>query len=168
MKTVHICTALFAFVTIAAFVGQMAAQEPSKQPFTITISALKSSYKAGSFVELKIVMTNTSDREIDAGSVYDKSINISYEYDVRDSSGNPAPLKNFKLSELQSAKMRTLKPGESVSDVTNVARWVDFSQPGEYAIQVSRNIGDDEKEGVIKSNTITITVVAPDPPVEKK
>jgi hypothetical protein len=40
---------------------------------------------------------------------------------------------------------------------------VDFSQPGEYVIQVSRNIGDDEKQGVVKSNIITITVVAPPP-----
>jgi len=56
-----------------------------------------------------------------------------------------------------------LKPGESVSEVTNLARWVDFSQPGEYVIQVSRNIGDDEKQGVVKSNIITITVVAPPP-----
>ena len=57
---------------------------------------------------------------------------------------------------------RTLKPGESVSNITNVARWPDFSKPGEYVIQVSRHVNDDEKQGVVKSNTITITVLAPD------
>ncbi len=139
-----------------------------QQPFTITIGALKPSYKAGSFVELKIVMTNTSNREIDAGSVYDRSIDVTYEYDVRDSLGNPAPRKDFKLSELQTVKMRKLKPGESVSEVTNVARWVDFSQPGEYQIQVSRNIGDNEKEGVVKSNIITITVLPADDAAAEK
>lgn len=162
MKTARTYTAVLAFISIVVTVGQLAAQETVKQPFSITISALKLSYKAGSSVELKVVMTNMSGREIDAGAVYDRSINATYEYDVRDSLGNPAPRKDFKPSELQTVRMRTLKPGESVSDVTNVARWVDFSRPGEYQIQVSRNIGDDEKDGVVKSNTITITVLPAD------
>jgi hypothetical protein len=139
------------------------AQEQPKQPFTITIRAMKPSYKAGARVELKVVMTNTWDREIDAGSVYDKSIDIAYGYDVRDSAGSPVLYNNSKPSETQGSRMRTLKPGESVVKITNVARWVDFSEPGEYQIQLSRNIGDDEKNGVVKSNTITITVIPANP-----
>jgi hypothetical protein len=34
----------------------------------------------------------------------------------------------------------------------------DLSQPGQYKIQVSRAISDNPKAGVVKSNTITVTV----------
>jgi len=162
MRILRTCTVLLAFISATVATHPFGAQGTPKQPFTITISAMKPSYKAGARVELKVVMANISDREIDAGSVYDNSINIAYAYDVRDSTGNPVPYNNSKPSETQSARMRTLKPGESVMEITNVARWVDLSGPGEYQIQLSRNIGDDEKEGVVKSNTITITVEAAD------
>jgi hypothetical protein len=147
----------------AMFVGALAAQELGKQPFSITISTLKSSYTAGTAVELRVVMTNTSDHEVKAGAVYDGSIDASYQYDVRDSKGEPAPVKPAKEFHRATVIMRTLKPSESVEDRTNVGRWVDFREPGEYTVQVSRFIGDDEKEGAVKSNTITITIVEPPP-----
>jgi hypothetical protein len=154
----------FALLAPVALASVLIAQEKVNQPFSITVSALKPSYKAGSAVELKVVMTNTSDHVIDAGAVYERTINTNYEYDVQDSMGERAPLKENKVSDRRTVMTRTLKPGESVSDITNVARWVDFSKPGEYVIQVSRHIDDDEKQGVIKSNTITITIVEPPPP----
>jgi len=142
----------------AAGAGQSAERESARPPFTITISALNPSFKAGSHVELRIVMTNTSNQDIDAEEVFDGSIDASYKYDVLDEQGNPAPRKNLKGPYTPNVRMRILKPGESTSEVTNVAKWVDFSQPGEYQIQVSRYIGDDEKDGVVKSNTIIITI----------
>jgi hypothetical protein len=45
--------------------------------FSLTISALRPSYKVGASVKLKIVMTNTSNREIDTEAVYDRSIDAS-------------------------------------------------------------------------------------------
>ena len=167
MKTLRTRTFLAGVVSIAFTLGQLAAQETAKQPFSIAISALSPSYKAGSSVELKVVITNTSDHEIDAGSVYDGSINATYEYDVRDIAGDRAPLKTVRGSYRATVMTRTLKPGESASDRTNVAKWVELSQPGEYVIQLSRRVNGHVEDDVVKSNIITITVVPPDPPANE-
>ncbi len=108
-------------------------------------------------------MTNTSDHEINAGAVYDGSINATYEYDVRDSAGDPAPRKPGKGSYRATVMTRTLKPGESVADKTNVARWVDLSRPGDYVIQLSRRINGHIEDDVVKSNSITVAVVESEP-----
>jgi hypothetical protein len=51
-----------------------------------------------------------------------------------------------------------LKPGES--DVTeNYLNWLyDFTKPGTYTIQASRRISDDEMDGSVRSNIITVTI----------
>lgn len=159
MKTLQIYKMLAGVAFAATLVCQLAAQELVKQPFSISISALSPSYKAGDSVDLKIVMTNTSDHEINASAVYEGSINSSYEYYVRDIAGNVPQKKEHKGPWRLSTITRTLKPGESVTDNTNVARSLDLSQPGEYAIQVSRRINGHVDDEVVKSNTITITVL---------
>ena len=53
-----------------------------------------------------------------------------------------------------------LKPGGSNSFDSYIGRRNDMSRPGKYMIQVSRFISGTRKEdGVVKSNTITVTVV---------
>jgi hypothetical protein len=39
-----------------------------------------------------------------------------------------------------------------------VSRLHDMSRPGQYVIQVSRYVSDNLKDGVLKSNIITVTV----------
>jgi hypothetical protein len=41
---------------------------------------------------------------------------------------------------------------------TGISPRYDPSQPGEYVIQLSRPISDDPKNGVVKSDKLTITV----------
>jgi hypothetical protein len=45
-------------------------------------------------------------------------------------------------------------------DITGdfISRLYDLSQPGDYTIQLSRAVSDDPKNGVVKSNVITVTV----------
>jgi hypothetical protein len=104
-------------------------------------------------------MTNTSNHEINASAVYEGSISSSYEYDVRDIAGNVPQKREHKGPGRLSTITRTLKPGESVTDNANVARWLDLSQPGEYTIQVSRRINGHVDDDVVKSNIITVTVL---------
>lgn len=51
------------------------------------------------------------------------------------------------------------QPGEYS---VQIDRDFDMSRPGEYVIQLSRHINGDTDPNVVKSNTITVTVLPPD------
>jgi hypothetical protein len=156
---VRIGIALIAATTVLCFASGPAG---TMQPLAITISTDKAEVKAGSDVWIKVHLTNTSSREIDLSANINDMIRVdpNYVFDVRDASGNPVPKKVHKHPELATghAVFRSLKPGESVTDEQDISGLDDLSQPGQYAIQVSRRTSDKEKDGLVKSNTITITV----------
>ncbi len=63
---------------------------------------------------------------------------------------------------------RILKPGESM-DINGdyLSRLYDLSQPGEYMVQLSRTVSGDPKDGVVKSNTIALSITDDDSAIEK-
>jgi hypothetical protein len=145
------------------------------QPFVLTISMESpggqtgpNSYtvKADSDVFIKVHLTNTSKRKLSLG--YDKdsrtNIDFSHQYEVRDSKGNLAKKRPISHPEIGSTghgwPARILKPGESM-DITGdyISRLYDMSRADAYMIQLSRSISGDPKDGVVKSNTITVTVM---------
>jgi len=157
-----------AAVCIAA-ASQSDAAKQVKPPFSITISTETPTIKAGTDLSIKVRITNTSNHDINASSVYgegvDGGVDGAYFEEVRDSKGNLAKRKQPPKSEAQSdypvnfsARPYTLKPGESTGSVTGVEHQYDISQPGQYVIQLSRPISENPKDGVVKSNKITITV----------
>jgi hypothetical protein len=134
----------------------------AKQPFTLVIRAQEPTVKAGSGVSINVHLTNTSNRDLDASAnISDMTrVDPNYLFDVRDSSGKSVPRRVYQHPELATghAIFRTIKPGEDVTDVEDVSRLYDLTHPGKYVIQVSRRISDNEKDGVVQSNAITITV----------
>jgi len=50
------------------------------------------------------------------------------------------------------------RPNESTKENIALSDLYDLSHPGQYTIQVSRAVSDKPKDGVVKSNTITVTV----------
>jgi hypothetical protein len=142
------------------------------QPFTITIKAETPQVKVGGQVILDVIMTNTSDHEIDCSSYWYDSIDQNYRYHVLYEDGKPAAKIVRKTGS--SAHSCILDPGESRQSGGLVSQIFNFRRPGKYTIQVSRPVwGDDQRpetwqthendpEIEIKSNTITITVV-PEP-----
>jgi hypothetical protein len=155
---------LLCTVSIAAAFGQSDAQDQPKHPFSITISALKPVVKVGDIVVLKVKLTNTSGQDINGSASYDRGLHAGYEYDVRDSSGTPVQRNPRSGPTGQpiplnlDARIRTLKPNESVEEVTVISRTFDLSQPGEYVIQLCRRIHGNPGDDAVKSNAITITV----------
>jgi hypothetical protein len=138
-----------------------------KPPFSITISTETPTVKAGAEVSIKVRITNASNHDINASSAYyrgvDGGMDASYDEEVRDSKGNLAKRKQSSEPESEvpltgSIRLRTLKPGESADAVTGVSQQYDMSRPGQYGIQLSRRISDNPKDGVVKSNKITVTV----------
>jgi hypothetical protein len=121
--------------------------------------------KAGSDVFIKVHLTNTSKHKLALG--YDKdsrtNVDFSHQYEVRDSHGSLAQKRTIAHPEIGSTghgwPARILKPRESM-DITgdDISRLYDLSQPGAYTVQLSRTVSDDPKDGVVKSNAITVKV----------
>lgn len=65
------------------------------------------------------------------------------------------------IGRLFDATFGTLEPGKTITNEVNLRKIYEFSVPGRYVLQVSRRIPDALGGGVVKSNAITITVVAP-------
>lgn len=149
-------------------VAQSVTAKQVKQPFSITISVETTTVKAGSGLTIMVHMTNTSDHDINASSVYIDGvagIDGSYDEEVRDSKGRLAKSEKSVAQNADptaplslSVRLHTLKPGESTGSVTGVSPEYDISKPGEYLIQLSGAFSDNPKDGVVKSNVLKITV----------
>jgi hypothetical protein len=164
MKIMRICTLLTGIASVAAAFGQTPAQGQTGQPFSITISAVRSEVKSGIPVRVKIHLTNTSDREMSETRRHLRGFNANYEYDIRDSAGNRLQTKPLSPAESQlppdwDVSVSSIAPRGSLDDIATLSREYDLSVPGEYTIQLSRHIEGKPDGEVVRSNTITITVL---------
>jgi len=183
-----VCKILLLFgAFVAAFsqpflaAGQSAVSQQAgavKPPFSLTISHDQTSpdhettaaqiVKAGHWVAFRVRKTNTSDQEVPV-----RPHGCLLQYDVRDSSGNPVVHTKSKVMSGSTRVMRPasqpemLQPGESKVIFEDVGSWYEMDKPGTYVVQVSECVSDDAGADVVKSNVLTITVVAPDPPAEE-
>jgi hypothetical protein len=153
---------LFISILIACCAWMAFASEPTQQPFAISLSIEKPEIKVGGDVWVKVRVTNRSNHVMDmSANINDMiGVNPNYIFDVHNSSGTPAPKHVYKHLELATGSpiFRSLKPGESLTDEQNLSRLNDFTEPGQYQIQCSQRVSSDDKDGVIKSNIITVTV----------
>jgi hypothetical protein len=166
------------FGLIMLGISCVAYSQTSQQPFSITISTDKPEVKAGDPVYLDVTMTNTSGHDVDCAIFsMNHALDGNYQYDVVDEDGAPVP-KIEKKSNVSSAYPCIIKPGETSKSGGTLNVLYDFHRPGKYTVQVSRPIwGDDQRPGtggtvqnnqpVVKSNTITVTVVASEPPADQ-
>jgi hypothetical protein len=133
-----------------------------QKPFSINISGETPVVRAGSDVYINVHLTNTSNHDLDDSGSIDDMIGLDPNllFAVRDTRGRLVPKRVYKHPELASGSPvnRTVRPGESISEEQRVSGLYDMSRPGQYVIQVSRRVSDNPKDGVLKSNTITVTV----------
>lgn len=140
--------------------AQSSAGKQAQTPFSITVSVPKTEIKAGSSVELMVLLKNTSDYDINTSSTYYTGVDNGYQYDVRTERGAVVRPKKQRIKGplLLSGRMSTLKPGESHESTTMISDEFDMTKPGKYVIQLSRPISGNPHDGVVKSNKITVTV----------
>jgi hypothetical protein len=135
-------------------------QTATPAPFTLEIAAIGSTVKAGSNIYIRITQTNTSDQTVDCSESDVGATDLSYSYDVRDAKGKE--VKKHDLNHLPSSSRHSsscaLGSGEKLPGKYLISWLCDLSQPGKYTIRVSRNISNDPAAGVVRSNTIKITV----------
>jgi hypothetical protein len=132
-----------------------------QSPFSLTITPLKSTVAVGDDVWVRVTITNTSSREIDCTAHFVNGTDRTYQYDVRDPRLASKRKPNMRPEEMPgSIQMCTLEPGKSVTHDTRISWLNDFSQPGNYTIQLSRNLSADDTGGSVKSNKVEVVVTA--------
>jgi hypothetical protein len=133
--------------------------------FSITITAPKTVIKSGSPVVVELILTNISKRNL---TLEDRSPMCDYVVEVRDSANKLAPDTEYKRTLgcgmgptiIMSGRdsLLPLMPNGSRGEQFVVSQLSDMSQPGTYSVQISRQIPKSLGGGVVKSNTITVTV----------
>lgn len=132
---------------------------PKAAPFSLKISAPKSTVKLGSYVFITITQKNTSNHPVDCSSWDTGSTDLSYEYDIK-YHGKLLKARPGAYSFPGSWAPCTLDPGKTRSGQYWISWLYDFSKPGAYKIRVLRRVSNSRADGVVESNTIMITVTA--------
>jgi hypothetical protein len=131
----------------------------AQAPFSISLAATDQSVKAGADVWVKIQLTNKSQQDLSAPVMETNGVDTEYQYDVRGTNGaapNKVPNAHPEI-QIGSIKSRILKPGQSSGwQEVRVSKVYDLTHPGEYMVQVSREVPG-QKE-VVKSNTVTVII----------
>src|SRR5262249_27354151 len=127
------------------------------------------SVKLGDEIPIKILLKNNTDQSIRLSKVGTEG-DGSFEYTVdveRDDHTVVAKkyVEKLRRKEVQpaipppgSVLFFTIEPGETDKDSIYISNRYEFDKPGKYLVQIERALPDDLGGGVIKSNTITVTV----------
>ncbi len=141
--------------------GLAALAQNVRAPFSIVLATANPSIKPGTDVWVKIQLTNNTRHDLSLPVMDINGVDAEYQFDVRSTDGSSvAKIVNAHPEiKIGSIKSRTVKPGESTRwEEVRASKVYDMSRPGEYVIQVSRVVSENATEGIVKSNTITITV----------
>jgi hypothetical protein len=114
-------------------------------------------------VQVQVTLTNTSNRRV---LIQERNPATDYAIDVRDGRGAEVPETDFgrKLKEPPAIPMNSrnyeiyLRSTESTKGTIALSDLFNLSRPGQYTIQLSRAVSNNPKDGVVKSNTIRVTV----------
>jgi hypothetical protein len=118
-----------------AIAGPAHAKTPMR-PFTLTIRAEKQQVKAGDPVDIDVVMTNTSDHDVDCTTVSSNGLDRNYQYDVVDEGGQHVPEIEKKHHGGSSFWPCILEPGKTdTPSGGRISILYDLSRPGKYSIQ---------------------------------
>ncbi len=155
----------------ATVIVSVAANEDPKSPFIFKIAPSQNAiqpgpptWKTGAPVFFIVTMKNESDRVLHFALT-----NPAFNYltTVSDSQGRPVPetenfrkmRENDRLLQFRRNIFVTLKPQETCQDTIEVGYLYDLSKPGEYVVQVERDLPPELGEGIVKSNIVKISVV---------
>ena len=153
------CYLLVAYFGLPGLINaQQAAAPKQSQPFSIRISAAKSTITAGSPVYIKVVMTNTSKHDVDCSSFYVNGSDLRFRVKVENQDGKSMKTQKAHPELLPgSFQPCTLAPGEStLAREILITAFHDLSQPGTYRIHVDRV--NTEKDGAVSSNVISVLI----------
>ena len=148
-----------------ALPGLCAATGENSQPFSITISSTQRTVQTGHEIRVRVVLTNVSNQDLPLRlSRNPLEAEMHYTVSVHDETGRGAAETKYGSTARKhqviglSEAATLLKPGEQLEEYAILTNLFDLTSPGDYEVQLSRPVSTDEKDGVVKSNKITITV----------
>jgi hypothetical protein len=163
---------LFA-ICVANILGQSNAGK-AKAQFTLQIHTAQDTYKSGDGILVLVDLANISQQNFnECREVGDAWFNM----DVRGESGpaeqteklkrilHPPPPNPDDISSMTGSEIcDSLEPGKAGQEEVPVSMYFRMKKPGKYSITFSKGTNPGQPNNiVVKSNTITITVVAPEP-----
>ena len=146
-------------------------QDTPVDPFTVVISTRNPVVKSGEEIEVKIALTNTSDKELSIAAVIDSDTGLSknYRFEIRGSNGKLLAKKAYPPRALPPGEVEGpstvnnfsvggLKPGATSFEERSLMQAYDLEAPDTYHIQLVRYVPGNPKHPGVRSNTITVTV----------
>ena len=134
--------------------------------FGLTISTAKGPVKAGSTVQIEIVVRNISGHDISFQMTYTRPfVEITDHVRIADRNGVNVSETDFGRKALGYVATSgvdgklvhvSLKMDKSFAYQLNVDELYDMRRPGKYTIQIDRF--DEESKTTVKSNKITVTI----------
>lgn len=162
---------VYATAAILAFVALAAGTSHQTPPITLRLEAPKQPLKVGERLLLRVMVTNILDHAVHVplsrGDLWGRPGQI-YQVHVLDEQGHPPPPwipppppKGKKVIYGGSMPSFGVKRGQSVTDVVNISHVYDLNQPGKYTIWICEPFyrGPNIPNGLVRSNTVTVTVV---------
>jgi hypothetical protein len=131
--------------------------------FVISISAPNDEVQVGGDARVNITLTNVSEHQIlFAHRPGMSNPEFSYTIVVKNAAGRAVEETAYgrEARQHQQTENRTVdyvQPGQSLVLMAHIARLVNLSRPGAYAVRVSRR--DPETHMVVESNEVTLNVV---------
>ena len=162
MKRLILAICLCIAITGPALCQTQSAKEP---PFSLTLSALTPSAEVGEQIELKIVMKNLTNHDLEYQLEVRNYQDRSNHYDVWNASGKKLGPMKKKYPQLgdtfEAFPPHIVKPGGTETSGITITLLYDMTHPGTYTIQATRKISDEANAGVVRSNKITVSVAVP-------
>ena len=160
--------ALKLLATALALTAAGAAQTEQRPPFTLTITAAKTSVPVDSPMTLVAEMKDVSDKNIYTGIVVTGDGVQLHHIDIRvlDKDGKPVPETDHGMlihgrhprgsGMINHAFSIPVPPGESATENFDLAKEFELTRPGTYSVQAQRL--DYPSQILVRSNTITFTI----------
>jgi hypothetical protein len=147
-------------VALAGLLSLATAQDHASSPFSLLLISEQATFVVGSPIMVELTTTNNSGKPLRLGKT---NPGTEYQIEVHDEQGQPiAQTPLYKELQHPGYVLRStsivLKPHESSKETFDVARFFELNIPGQYSIQVQRPISRPLGTGVVKSNTVMVTV----------
>lgn len=145
---------VIAALAVLLVASEVYSQAPAA-PFSLKLDVSPSNAKVGSNFVVEVDLTNNTNKEIGIQICLGTRVECNFKIDVRDSHGNSAPEIESQTPAVFSIATMGVAAGETIKFFSDrLSTFFDFSRPGTYTAQVSRN----NNEGVVESNAVTFTV----------
>lgn len=159
---------LLAILTIVLAYSLYAGAQGQQSGISVTLAALKNTVRLGSPIKVRVTVTNTSGKNVAlARSLGDEEAEFNFDFRVIDSRGKKAiesehrkQVKGEGSSAVtHSNQIVPLRPGEAITEMTDISKLYDLGHSGVYKIRVNRTLPAELGGGTVLSNQIRITIV---------